>query len=193
MYTNYNDMFVVVEQLIELTRTIEHKICTTLGLDNVHLQVLNYLSNCNKFSDTSTALAEYLGLTRGAVSQTLTFLEKRELISKTNDFKDRRVIRLSLTTAGQSVLKQARSIKIFDMARINLNKEENYEHQAQGFVNVVKALQEASQSKSFGNCTTCYYFTKSDDRMLCGFWKQPLKTVEIEKFCHFHTESNWWQ
>lgn len=193
MYSDNNALFIVVEQLIELTRAIEHKKCITLGLDDVHLQVLDYLSKCNKFSDTSTALAEYLGLTRGAISQTLTLLEKKGLIAKKNDSKDRRLIHLALTSTGQTTLEQGKSIEAFEKARANLKKDEDFAQHTKGFVSVVKALQKASNSKTFGICKTCYYFTKTEDFILCGYWKQVLTTADKEKISQFHTEKNWWQ
>ncbi|WP_420831674.1 MarR family transcriptional regulator [Bathymodiolus japonicus methanotrophic gill symbiont] len=48
----------------------------------MHFQVLEYLSLCNKYSDTPAAIANYLGMTRGTVSQTLIIFEKRAYIKK---------------------------------------------------------------------------------------------------------------
>ena len=45
-------------------------------LEPVHLATLRYLCNCNRFSNTASAITEYLGQTKGTISQTLKVLEK---------------------------------------------------------------------------------------------------------------------
>jgi DNA-binding MarR family transcriptional regulator len=49
------------------------------GLQPVQLEVLNYLSSCNRYSDTPMAVTEYLGQTKGTVSQTIKTLEKKRI------------------------------------------------------------------------------------------------------------------
>lgn len=89
-------IFEVIERMSALIRSEERKKCTELGLQPVHFQVLDYLSRCNRFSDSPAALTNYLGMTRGTVSQTLQLLEKKGYIKKTTDSNDRRMVHLSL-------------------------------------------------------------------------------------------------
>ena len=63
------DIYELIECMTALIRSEERKKCTELGLQPVHFQVLNYLMRCNKYSDTPAALTNYLGMTRGTVSQ----------------------------------------------------------------------------------------------------------------------------
>ena len=70
------DVFDLIERIAALIRSEERKKCTAVGLQTVHLQALNYLSRCNKYSDTPAALTNYLGMTKGTVSQSLSLLEK---------------------------------------------------------------------------------------------------------------------
>ena len=51
------------------------------ALQPVHLQALIYLARANRYSNTPQALAEYLGLTKGTVSQTLLLLDRQGLRS----------------------------------------------------------------------------------------------------------------
>ena len=102
------DVFDVIERMTALIRSEERKKCAELGLQPVHLQVLDYLSRCNRYSDTPAALTNYLGMTRGTVSQTLLLLEKKGYVKKTTDAADRRVVHLSLLPEGENILKQAR-------------------------------------------------------------------------------------
>ena len=103
------DVFDLIERMAALIRSEERKKCTELGLQPVHLQVLDYLSRCNRYSDTPAALTNYLGMTRGTVSQTLLLLVNKGYIKKTTDAADRRMVHLSLLEEGSAILKQART------------------------------------------------------------------------------------
>ena len=54
-------VFDLIERMAALLRSEERKKCTSLGLQTVHLQALNYVSRCNKYSDTPAALTNSLG------------------------------------------------------------------------------------------------------------------------------------
>src|SRR5438046_10143253 len=76
------------------------------ALQPVQLQALIYLSKANRYSNTPQALAQYLGLTKGTVSQTLLLLDRRGLIERFEDDIDRRVVRLRLSSAGERLLSE---------------------------------------------------------------------------------------
>ena len=52
------------------------------GLQPIHVQVLGYLTRANHYSDLPIAVSEFFGITRGTVSQTLTLLEGKGLLTK---------------------------------------------------------------------------------------------------------------
>lgn len=180
------EVFDLIERMAALMRSEERKKCTELGLQAVHLQVLNYLSRCNKYSDTPAALTNYLGMTRGTVSQTLLLLEKKGYIKKIADTHDRRVVHLQLLPEGAEILEQAKSAELFNQAAAILEKNDTLDYQTV-FVHTLTALQKANQSQSFGLCKTCNYFTKSADGFICGLTKAPLSVADSEKICQEHT------
>ncbi|MFZ2312798.1 MAG: MarR family transcriptional regulator, partial [Methylobacter sp.] len=110
------DVFDLIERMAALIRSEERKKCTELGLQPVHLQVMDYLSRCNRYSDTPAALTNYLGMTRGTVSQTLLLLEKKGYIKKTADANDRRMVHLSLLAEGSAILNKARPAELYSQA-----------------------------------------------------------------------------
>jgi DNA-binding MarR family transcriptional regulator len=75
------DVYASIERMVALIRSEERKKCTEFGLQPVHFQMLDYISRCNRYSDTPAALASYLGMTRGTVSQTLLLLTRKDLKS----------------------------------------------------------------------------------------------------------------
>ncbi len=180
------DIFDLIERMAALIRSEERKRCTELGLQVVHLQVLDYLSRCNRYSDTPAALTNYLGMTRGTVSQTLLLLEKKGYVKKTTDVADRRVVHLSLSPEGESILKQARQSDLFEQAAL-LFKENDFVNHEIIFVKALMALQKANRSQSFGLCKSCQYFTKLETSFQCGLTKQALSHSDSEKICQEHS------
>ena len=179
------DVFDLIERMAALIRSEERKKCTELGLQPVHLQVLDYLSRCNRYSDTPAALTNYLGMTRGTVSQTLLLLEKKGFIKKTTDATDRRMVHLSLLDEGSAILKQARSSELFNQAA-SLFKEHNFINNEEMFMKALTSLQKANKSQSFGQCKTCKYFTTTPSGFSCGLTKEQLSQSDGEKLCQEH-------
>lgn len=77
------------------------------GLKPVQWQALRYLESANRFSRTPGALAAWLGQTKGTVSQTLIALERKGLVTRCQDPRDRRLSRLALTDQGRTRLAAA--------------------------------------------------------------------------------------
>jgi MarR family transcriptional repressor of emrRAB len=177
-------IFEVIERMSALIRSEERKKCTELGLQPVHFQVLDYLSRCNRFSDSPAALTNYLGMTRGTVSQTLQLLEKKGYIKKTTDSNDRRMVHLSLLEEGQAVLTEARSTEFFRQASTFLNEDTDAE---KVFSDTLVALQKAHKFQTFGLCKTCKYFTRQSDGFFCGLTQEKLSQNDSEKICQEHT------
>lgn len=178
-------IFDLIERMAALLRSEERKKCTSLGLQTVHLQALNYISRCNKYSDTPATLSNFLGMTRGTVSQTLSLLEKKGYIKKTPDTKDRRVVHLALLPEGTTVLEQAKPGKLFCQAATLLEQNDTLDYETV-YANTLMALQKANQSHSFGLCKTCQYFTTDADGFVCGLTKEPLTQSDSEKICQEH-------
>lgn len=180
------DIYKVIERMAALIRSEERKRCTELGIQVVHLQVLDYLSRCNKYSDTPAALTNYLGMTKGTVSQTLLLLERKGYIKKVPDLADKRMVHLQLVEAGQEVLRHAHPLDLFNKAAEFLEKNCPEVGEAP-FVDALTALQRAHKSHSFGLCGTCKYFTASSDGFVCGLTGEPLTQTDSEKICQEHT------
>jgi len=179
-------VFDVVERMTALIRSEERKKCTEFGLQLVHLQVLDYLSRCNKYSDTPAALTNYLGMTRGTVSQTLLLLEKKGFIKKTTDSIDRRVVHLSLLLEGNAMLEKARLSELYGQAFELLDKDELSRFD-DVLITLLSALQKSNKYHTFGLCKTCQYFTSITNGQFCGLTKEPLTEEDSQKICQEHT------
>ena len=95
----------ILDRLGNLLRSDMRRVGGESGLQVVHLQAMIYLAQANRFSNTPQALAEYLGLTKGTVSQSLLLLDRNNLIERYQDGEDRRVVRLRLSSEGEEMLR----------------------------------------------------------------------------------------
>lgn len=176
-----------VERLATLVRSGLRQAGAAQGLQPVHLQALMYLSEANRYSNTPQALAEYLSLTKGTVSQSLLVLSRRRLISRYADEKDGRVVRLALTEKGKDVLKEVglaghwrEALAQASPARLN---------------SAIKVLKEALDSlqtrnghKTFGVCVSCRHHLHIGPRSyVCGLTKEKLSSSEVRKICREHS------
>ena len=181
------NIFDSIERIAALMRAEERRRCAEFGLQSVHLQVLDYLSICNQYSDTPAALSKYLGMTRGTVSQTLLLMQKKGYIDKIADSHDKRVVHLKLSAAGKKILVQAKPIELFQQAS-ELLKQENEQHICEAsFLQALTALQKVNQSQSFGLCKTCKHFIPKSSGGVCGLTKARLSKSDSEKICQEHT------
>ena len=183
---NNPTVFDLIEYMAALIRSEERKRCTELKLQLVHFQVLEYLSLCNKYSDTPAAITNYLGMTRGTVSQTLILLEKKELIDKRQDQSDKRVLHIQLLKKGFNTLNKSKPTELFKKAANILENNSSIKGGEEIFIEALIALQKANNSQSFGICKMCKNFTKKSTGFFCELTQEKLSTSDSEKICQEH-------
>ncbi len=148
------------------------------GLQLIHIEILEYLSMCNRYSDTTQTLSLYLGQTKGSISQSLKFLEEENFVKKTQDKTDKRVFHLSLMAKGSAAIVDFHSAFSF--------KGQGAEHE-----NLFKfhlfELQKKHGLKSFGVCATCKFNQSlSKDKFQCGLTEESLSFEDLQKICREH-------
>jgi MarR family transcriptional regulator, negative regulator of the multidrug operon emrRAB len=180
--------FHFIDEIAALIRAEERKLCTLNKLQLVHFEVLKYLSFCNRYSDTPAAVTRFLGMTRGTVSQTLIVLQKRELLEKIQDSKDKRIIHLRLLPKGQQLLEKVNPIELYTQVEAILAGKAVTQNSATLLLDALNALQKTNPGKhSFGNCHTCRHFLSQKNTTRCGLTDDPLSTNDINKLCQEHT------
>lgn len=176
-----------VERLTELLRGDLRQVGAEYGLQPVQLEALHYLSICNRFSDTPMAVTEYLGQTKGTVSQTLKVLEKKGFLSKKADVDDKRISHLIVSEAGKELMKNIIPPPMFVNAGEVLTKKQQSDI-TDALETLLASVLEAKNIKTFGVCNSCRYNSKTkDDGYFCNLVKQPLSMEEIQLTCREHT------
>ncbi|WP_440053493.1 MarR family winged helix-turn-helix transcriptional regulator [Pseudoalteromonas sp. T1lg65] len=185
-----NHIYNSVERLAELLKVGARKAVAEHGLQPVQLEVLHYLSLCNRFSDTPMAVTEYLGLTKGTVSQTIKVLEKKELVVKELDIIDKRITHLRLSIAGNKLVKETIPTALFVNACNSLS-EQTQEDIAAALQQLLLALLNANGLKTFGVCKSCRYNSQTDKgSYFCELVNQPLADEDIELICREHENNS---
>lgn len=80
-------LFIMADAIRDVSQWLESNFCPSSkfnaaafaaeeGLQLVHVEILQYLSVCNRYSDTTQTISEYLGQTKGSIFQSLGHLEE---------------------------------------------------------------------------------------------------------------------
>jgi len=178
-------LYDLIERIGNLLRAATREAAAGAGLQSVHLSALWYLARANRYSDSPAAVAEFLGLTKGTVSQSLQVLERRGYIAKKADAEDKRRVHLRLTRRGRRLLETVLPPPIL---RDALKQRPPRERQAleEGLAELLRSLQAAHGFRAFGVCRTCRFFTAEQRGYRCGLTLEPLSEADSAKICREH-------
>lgn len=185
-----NQLCVLVNRL---GRTL-HCLQFAEGLNPAQWEALRYVGRANRFSRTPSALAEYLGTTKGTASQTINALVNKGYVTRCQHSADRRTVRLEITDSGRLALQQD-PLKRFEAAAEELEPDIETAHAL--LSRLVDGLRSSSSTSSctkpdFGICSDCTHFCKNADAAdeagphRCGLAKEPLTASESQQICVNH-------
>lgn len=175
-----NTMIPLLERLAALIQSAVRDDAARHGLLPIHLQVLAYLGVANRYSDLPIAVAEYFGITRGTVSQTLAVLERRRLITKVPDARHGRRIHLQLTHEGEALLAGSWPERLDAALTASGAASAGLED---GLRALLAALQRLNRHQAFGVCRQCVHFRREDGGHRCGLTGEPLALAQTHKIC----------
>lgn len=177
----------LTERLGNLIRVEMRRLGAAYKLHPVHLQALSYLRQANRYSNTPQALSEYLGLTKGTVSQSLLLLYRKGLVTRYVDEHDRRVVRLKLSAAGRRFMKDAQLAPIWQSAAANISPARS-RTTVLVLQETLRNLQAMHQERTFGVCNTCAHLQRESARIYhCGVTGERLSVPETRQICRLHT------
>lgn len=176
-----------IAELVDRLGRFAHALQFTGGLNPAQWEALRFLARANRYSSTPSALAEYLGTTKGTVSQTLIALESKGYLRRTRARFDGRSVELSLTEAGSEMLQND---PIGMMDRVGQDLPAAVRHAlADGLTRLLASLNKAQGSPNFGICTECDHLHPATDESSdfspckCGLTSETLKEEDIRRIC----------
>jgi DNA-binding MarR family transcriptional regulator len=175
----------LVERLGNLLRADVRAACHEHGVRPVQLEALGYLTQCNRYSDTPQGVAEFLGLTKGTVSQTLKVLEQKGLLRKQDDARDKRVVHLKPTAKGQRLVERVVPSASLVQGLGKLSKSER-QATVDALRVLLRSIQKANDLKTFAPCHTCRFNQKYEGGFFCGLTREPLDDQDVTLLCREH-------
>ncbi len=166
-----------LERLSALHRNLMRRFAAEEGLQLVHVEILQYLSVCNRYSDTTQTISEYLGQTKGSISQSLGHLEENGFIKRTQDKVDKRIFHLALTVKGNSVAQRM-------LESINLDGADRLEP---ALKTMLTSIQKKNGLRGFGTCNSCKFNQNpGKNSFICGLTNEKLSSDDVKKICREH-------
>jgi DNA-binding MarR family transcriptional regulator len=178
----YTDLPRLIERLARLIASANHD----SGLKPAQWEALRFLSMANRFSRTPKALAQWLGSTKGTVSQTVISLEKRDLVTKATG-EDRRSVTLELTFSARQILEKDPLKQLSDA--VQSLPQDIAEKTSRGLADVLSTLIKAKGGRPFGVCRTCRHFSslathgQAEPGHFCMLLKAPLDETDAGQIC----------
>ena len=173
----------LLERIGALVRSERRRLAASHDLLPVHVDVLAYLARANRYSDTPAALTEWLGSTKGTVSQTIVVLERKKLVARRGDAADRRRVHLELTAAGRRALESLDPPPLLAGAFEEIPGCGQLATQLQ---DLLRKIQRSAGLRTFGLCRTCRFFTKAGDGFQCGLTEELLSEDDAKRRCREH-------
>ncbi|MCP4956238.1 MAG: winged helix-turn-helix transcriptional regulator [Photobacterium aquimaris] len=183
----------IIQQLLDrISNLIRAEMRTELighGLQPVQFDALYYLSICNRFSNTPKAVTEFLGLTKGTVSQTIKVLETKGYVEKLADSNDKRITHLIMTEKGRDLLgAYFPSTTLLDACSDSEGGSTAFDAALlqQQLTLLLASIQKQHRYRSFGVCKCCKYHQHVNDGYVCGLTQLPLTADDITLICVEH-------
>jgi MarR family transcriptional regulator, organic hydroperoxide resistance regulator len=177
---SYDRALVLMERLTHVQREDLRAVATAHGLALAQLEALRYLGFANRFSDTVTALVDYLGATKGTLSQTVSALERKGLIARFPDPEDRRVQHCRITAAGEEIVRESQGSGMLGRLALDDDLTDRLE-------GVLRDLLRARGGRAFGVCATCSHHRQLQSGRRCALLDVDLSEDDAARICAEHT------
>ena len=171
----------LLERISSLFQASLRQTASAHGLKLVQLEALVYLSMANRYSDTPLSLAEYLGITKGTVSQTLKALERGGYVDKVRDEEDGRVVHCHLTESGRAVVREAYPTPLLELLPSTAAGDA-----VPVLEDLLRSLQLTGGLRTFGICHTCRHFQPKSRGGRCGLTQEHLSRGDVNRICREH-------
>jgi DNA-binding MarR family transcriptional regulator len=180
-----NQIHDYLERLSNLTRNETRRAGAKYDLLPVQIDALHYLAICNRYSDTLMGVADYLGQTKGTISQSLKVLEKKGYLKKYPDKKDKRTIHLRVSKTGKKILEELIPSPVLNNAYGFLGPK-IHNQLSDNLQALLRAIQQSNGMKTFGVCHNCRHNQPTKFGALCALTQEPLSQDDIQLICREH-------
>jgi len=150
------------------------------GLNPTQSAVLDYLSRANRFSRSPSHVADYLGTTRGTISQSLKSLGQKGYVTERRSLMDKRIISFDLTNKG---IEAALAPNVMADTVSKMNESSGHKLLTSLDALLVLLLKE-NGGRSFGICKECKHFVSRRKGGHCSLLSEDLSQKDVTQICH---------
>ena len=176
-----------IVELVDRLSRIAHSLQFAEGLNPAQWEALRFVARANRNSCSPGTLADFMGSTKGTVSQTLKALEGKGLIERCRKAGDRRAVQISVTPAGTELLRKDPLGQIHDaLAPCSADEQHSV---VEGIERLLGIVQNHQKIPEFGPCLKCTYYkpeacTETNSvGCRCGVSGELFSSLEIGKIC----------
>ena len=176
-----------IADLIERMGRLAHTQQFAADLNPAQWEALRYLARANRFSRSPSALAGFLGATKGTISQTLIALERKGLVTRQRSENDRRGVILHLTSTGWARLADD---PLTSLAASAAELPPDLQAKlSDGLRAILAAMQRRNGRRPFGQCHSCRFFLREaatetpGGPHFCGLLDEPLSHEDTDRIC----------
>ena len=162
---------------------------TKHGMRDREWMALRFLSRANRFSRTPSALASYVGTTRGTASFIIGELERLGYVERKRSTKDKRSVTLSVTQQGKKFLARDPVNGLVDA--IDVLDDGSKVRFRDSLRHVLDQADAAEQRHHTDVCKRCIFLredrTASENKttveFTCRLFRAPIAEAEIDLLC----------
>jgi DNA-binding MarR family transcriptional regulator len=177
-----------IELLGQIARTVWFE-GAKHGLRDREWMALRFLSRANRFSRTPSALASYVGTTRGTASVLIDELERLGYLERKRSAEDKRSVMLNLTQKGKKVL--ARDPVNILVEAIGALDDEGKIRLRDALRHILDHSDVAEQRQHADVCKRCIFLRedrapaegKTSAEFTCRMFRAAIAEDEIELLC----------
>nr|WP_306266084.1 MarR family winged helix-turn-helix transcriptional regulator [Pararhizobium sp. IMCC3301] len=141
--------------------------------------VLEYLGRANRFSRSPSHVAEYLGTTRGTMSQTFKSLTQKGYVTEHRSTLDKRAISFELTQTGKDIA-IAQNALTGALADFPGGEKDRLLESLRAVLGDVLSH---NRGRPFGICKSCIHHETSSNGGYCTLLAEPLLPFETDQIC----------
>ncbi|MBR1088014.1 MarR family transcriptional regulator [Bradyrhizobium manausense] len=162
---------------------------TKHGMRDREWMALRFLSRANRFSRTPSALASYVGATRGTASFIIGELERLGYVERKRSATDKRSVMLSVTQQGKKLLARDPVNGLVDAIAV-LDDDSKIRFR-DTLLHVLDQADAAEQRHHTDVCKRCIFLredrtaseSKSTVEFTCRLFRAPIAESEIDQLC----------
>jgi len=173
-----NDLY--IRELLNRLARLDAASAWQGDLNPAQRAVLNYLARANRFSRSPSQVAEYLGSTRGTISQTFKALVQKGYVTERRSQTDKRAISFNLTEKGNLATSESNLLS-HGISKMDAKAKSGLRESLE---TLTRRMLQENGGRAFGICNQCRHFALRKEGGHCMLLSEDLSPPETLEICH---------